>query len=542
MNRALCLVAGMLAATACARPPAELFRLPPRRPPVLERAQGVVFDDRNGNGVREAGEPGLPGVLVSNGTDLVPTDADGRYDLLISDDSILFVIKPRDWMTPVDPNGLPQFYYVHKPEGSPDDGFRYPGVPPTGPLPASVDFPLQRRPEPDRFQVIVLADPQPYTSEELAYFARDTIAELVGSEAAFGMSLGDLVGDDLSLFEPLNAVQGLVGIPWYNVLGNHDMNYEAFYDEHSDESFERVYGPATYAFAYGPVHFVVLDDVVWDRTAGRRGRDGAPKGLYRRGLRDDQLVFVRRYLETVPPDRLVVLAMHVPMGGGGKRPFAGLEPLLAILSTHPHTFSMSGHSHRQRYFFFGAEDGYAPPGGGEHVHLNAVTASGSWYGGAADELGLPHATMRDGAPNGYSIVSFDGNAYAVRYKASRWPADYQMTIHAPDRIARGDASRTEVVVNVFAGSERSVVEMRLGPASPWTPMQPVERVDPLYLELLARERDVAGDTNLPDATPSTHLWSAYLPKRPAPGAHWIEVRSTDLFGHTDVAVRPIRID
>ncbi|MCG8434002.1 MAG: hypothetical protein MJA83_08225, partial [Gammaproteobacteria bacterium] len=32
-----------------------------------ETARGVVFDDRNGNGEREAGESGVPGVLVSNG-------------------------------------------------------------------------------------------------------------------------------------------------------------------------------------------------------------------------------------------------------------------------------------------------------------------------------------------------------------------------------------------------------------------------------------------------------------------------------------------
>jgi hypothetical protein len=97
-------------------------------------------------------------------------------------------------------------------------------------------------------------------------------------------------------------------------------------------------------------------------------------------------------------------------------------------------------------------------------------------------------------------------------------------------------------VNVFAGSERSVVEMRLGPEASWIAMQPARREDPLYLELLAREREVAGDTNLPDATPSTHLWSAYLPEHPAPGAHRIEVRTTDLFGHTDVATRPVLID
>ena len=34
-----------------------------------------------------------------------------------------------------------------------------------------------------------------------------------------------------------------VGIPWYNVHGNHDMNFLATDDRYADETFERVYGP-----------------------------------------------------------------------------------------------------------------------------------------------------------------------------------------------------------------------------------------------------------------------------------------------------------
>ena len=37
---------------------------------------------------------GLPGVRVSNGQEVVKTDATGQYSLAVSDDTILFVIKP----------------------------------------------------------------------------------------------------------------------------------------------------------------------------------------------------------------------------------------------------------------------------------------------------------------------------------------------------------------------------------------------------------------------------------------------------------------
>ena len=47
------------------------------------------------------------------------------------------------------------------------------------------------------------------------------------------------------------------------------------------------------------------------------------------------------------------------------------------------------------------------------------------------------------------------------------------------------AAATEVLVNVFAGSERSRVEMRLG-GGPWRTMQRTPRADPLFEAVVAR--------------------------------------------------------
>ena len=82
-------------------------------------ASGTVFNDANGNGQRDPDEKGLAGVGVSNGEAIVETDADGRWQLFVTDDTILFVLKPSGWMTPLNSHKLPQFYYIHKPKGSP---------------------------------------------------------------------------------------------------------------------------------------------------------------------------------------------------------------------------------------------------------------------------------------------------------------------------------------------------------------------------------------------------------------------------------------
>mgnify|MGYP002528525644 CR=1 FL=1 len=85
----------------------------------------------------------------------------------------------------------------------------------------------------------------------------------MGFEAAFGMTLGDVVFNDLAMFEPLERVIATIGVPWYNVLGNHDINFKSEDDRNSDETWENLYGPNYYSFNYANVHFVVLDDVAW---------------------------------------------------------------------------------------------------------------------------------------------------------------------------------------------------------------------------------------------------------------------------------------
>jgi len=44
-----------------------------------EIIRGVVFWDKNGNGIQDEGEPGLHDVSVSNGKEVVLTDGKGLY-------------------------------------------------------------------------------------------------------------------------------------------------------------------------------------------------------------------------------------------------------------------------------------------------------------------------------------------------------------------------------------------------------------------------------------------------------------------------------
>ncbi len=491
-----------------------------------EYAVGVVFHDTNRNGVRDPGEEGIPGVKVSNGRTVVKTDEQGRYRLPVDDWTVIFITKPSGWMTPVCENNLPRFYYIHKPEGS--SPLRYPGIDPTGPLPESVDFPLYRHDEPEKFKVVVFGDTQPRNMREVFYATHDLMPELVGVEAAFGVTLGDIVNDDPSLFEPMAKSKGVIGIPWYNVKGNHDANFDARPDHHlSSATFTRVYGPPYYSYNYGSVHFVVLNNAYF----------GQPEG-YTAKLDTRQMEWLRNNLERVPDDRLVVLMMHIEIGA-----MSDTGEIFRLIENRPHTLSLSAHRHVPVQFFFTAEDGWN--GDTPHHHVVAATACGAWYRGMPDEMGIPHGLMRDGTPKGYYIMTFDGNTYSSRYKVSRRPDDYQMNIYAPDQVAAADAHETEVLVKVFAESERSTTEMRLGLDGQWIAMERVNTPDPNWVRQREFESNLEPRTWVPMNTP-VHLphnfhWRATLPANASVGAHLIQVRTIDMYGQTYLANRVIHI-
>ena len=93
--------------------------------------------------------------------------------------------------------------------------------------------------------------------------------------------------------------------------------------------------------------------------------------------------------------------------------------------------------------------------------------------GEPDENGIPHTTGRDGAPNGHTIINFDGTQAVIDFKAARRPADYQMNIIAPEEVELNSEKTELVYVNVFNGSEKSKVQIRVGSDGDWVTLEKV---------------------------------------------------------------------
>ena len=391
--------------------------------------KGTVFETRSGAKERQAGDPGIGGVLVSNGREVVRTGADGRYSLPVEDGNSVFVIKPSDYAIPLEKETrLPRFSYVYQPDGTPPGlGLLYPGLPPTGPLPESVDFALIRTKEPRRFDAVLFTDPQPESHAEIDFIRDDVVDGLAGIEAAFGITAGDIMFDDLALYGRYNRIIGQTGLPWWNIGGNHDLNFESPGVRYCRETYKRVFGANYYAFEYGETLFLMLDNVDYHGADPEKpGRGGKYRGFF--GER--QLEFVGNVLKETESTRLVAAFMHIPLQNyldpdDPSTNTADRSKFLGLLEGRK-TVSFSGHTHTTEHHYFGAAEGFM--GSAPHHHHVLTAVSGSWWSGPLDRRGIASADSRDGTPHGFHILSINHGGYTTRFVPANEPNGRQMRI------------------------------------------------------------------------------------------------------------------
>jgi hypothetical protein len=409
-----------------------------------EMAAGSVFHDLSRDGVRQDDEPGIANVIVSNGRDVTTTDAEGRYSLPVFDNMTVMVHEPAAWDVPVDEHGVPQFFYTHKPDGTPEP-LRYGGLEPTGPLPEEINFPMIRTGVSEEFSCVMMGDTQPYSNTEIGY-VRDSIADALLeqdlSQAECIVMLGDVMGDDLSLLPRFMDIFSVLGLPQYYVHGNHDFDFDATSDAHSADSWRQIYGPAYYSFEIGNAVFVALDNVIYpcgpedDGPGGRDACADPEQTVYNGRVTDDQMAWLEGVLAEVPEDKLVVLMHHIPFvsfidSNTGRHQTDNLAEIHALVAGRP-AVSFSGHTHTFEYLSAGEwYQGWEEQVGVTRLpfdHVVAGAPSGNWYMADFSFDGVPMAFARGGTPPGYIVVEFDGSDFAVDFRAAGQPDDRKLAL------------------------------------------------------------------------------------------------------------------
>ncbi|MBO6575988.1 MAG: calcineurin-like phosphoesterase C-terminal domain-containing protein [Rhodothermales bacterium] len=375
----------------------ELVLADPYRPALHRRLGGAPVRIR---GTVSAGGSGLAGVAVSDGFDVTVTTADGSYELISSDrQRFVFVSTPAGFRIPTTGMGTAAHYLPIRPDDSGD---------------MTANFSLEPGHDDTEHSFLALGDTQTQTAFEMQRLHAESVPDMQRvtarlSNAAFGIAVGDIMFDDLSLFPEYERAVSRIGIPFFQAVGNHDLDMDAGVDPESVKTFERHFGPAYYSFDRGAVHYVVLDDVLWHGSG------------YIGHLSADQLTWLARDLRLVEDGRTVVVFLHIPALSsqyrrrGQDRPSTSVSltnrELLYRLLEPFNAHLISGHTHENEHVLEG----------GVHEHVLGTTC-GAWW---SDDI------CHDGTPNGYAVYSVRGDALSWRYKSTGQVFSSQMRLYAP---------------------------------------------------------------------------------------------------------------
>jgi hypothetical protein len=311
---------------------------------------GSVFVDANGNGIRDANERGVAGVVVSNQDTVVATDASGVLHISNGGSGIVFVSVP--------------------------DGYRARGAfwRAVADSATSVSFGLTQSGHVREFSFVHASD----THIAPASVDRTRrLGALVDSiSPAFLIVTGDLVRDALRVSEAeatgyydLFAKEtGAFHTPLWTVPGNHE-NFGIERDKshvsatnplYGRAMYHRYFGPDYYSFNYGGVHFIGLNTADIEDQA------------YYGHVDSLQLAWLARDLVLVPAAMPVVTFDHIPFVSTffglngyddgppapslitvkGKTVFrhivSNAGEVLAVLRKRRHVLALGGHFHARR--------------------------------------------------------------------------------------------------------------------------------------------------------------------------------------------------
>ena len=445
--------------------------------------------------VRAAGR-GLASVAVTDGRTVAATAADGTFELIANANRpFVYLSLPAGYRIPRHATGTAHLYRPLRPDAAGE---------------AEAVFELEPDPRgDDAHAFVVLADPQTQDAYDMGRFHAETVPSVAATIAAlgdvpvFGVADGDIMYDHLELYPEYERAVERMGVPFFQVVGNHDLDFDGLTDEASIRTFQRHFGPPYYSFDRGAVHYVVLDDVFWNHAGYFGYLDAA------------QLAWLEADLARVEAGRPVVVFLHIPVHSTAslrrgeavpspRNAVTNREALYRLLEPYA-AHVISGHTHESEHVFEG----------GVHEHVCGA-ACGAWWSGPI---------CYDGTPNGYAVYEVRGEELRWRYQGTDQAPDHQMRLYAPGADA---AHPRALVANVWdwdpawsvvfyeGGDRRGALERRLG-------------TDPLA-ERLHRGTDKPPRRTWVEPVPTGHLFYA----EPS-GAGPVRVEATDRFGRVYTA-------
>lgn len=508
----------------------------------------MVCAAHNVSGTITCNGQGVAGVAVSDGYEVVLTDAYGFYSMSSSKlNGYVFYTLPSGYEPMLADGFNPQFW---APLDS-RDITKY----------EIHDFTL-RRVNNDKHEVIFAADTHlARRSSDRAYFKKGLIASLneeverADGTPIYSVILGDLTWDVFWTQNDYNLTDFMEDMKHFEypmtlwpVIGNHDHDPSIPAGENTDEeavaAWRDIVCPNYYSFNLGKVHYVVLDDIYYLNIAyddEDYGEGIAGSRNYRGNITDEQMQWLRKDLALVDYDTPVVVCLHIPAWSLNDNftisaRLDNTYTLCSLLNKYKEAHIVSGHNHCN----YTVRSTNFP-----HVteHNIAATCGSLWQ----SAIFTGHHICHDGSPAGYQRWTVKGDDLQWYFKPIH-EGDRQMRLYDmntvrefyntnasirgilndyPSRVDYGRIGYNTVMVNVFSYAPGWQVTISEG-----NDIIPCERVcneDPFH----TLAYDVAcyntyGYYSYYYATsPTTHLFKAQASTATEP----ITVRVIDTFGN-----------
>jgi hypothetical protein len=436
--------------------------------------------DKTINGTVTDGKKGIANVVISDGYSVVITDAKGNYSITTNDKATnIFMSTPAGYEFKTDYNVTKQYETL----GSRNQ----------------YDFKLRGLKKNDnKHNFIIWADPQVKNKKDVKQMMDTAVPDVqqlvksLGRDALIhGICVGDIVWDNHALFPDYNAAVAQMGIPFFQALGNHDMDYRMGGDETSDKTFKEVYGPTYYSFNRGKAHYVVLDDVRYLGT--ERNYDGY--------ISENQLSWLAKDLQYVAKDQLLIINLHIPVHSAVKNN----TELYALLEGYKNVHIMSGHTHYNLNKI--TNNIY------EHNH---GTVCGAWWTGPICE---------DGTPRGYGVYEVNGTELKWYYKSTGFDKNKQVNVYVETLT-----NQKRIIANVWNWDPEWKVEYFLDDKAMGM-LEQTKGYDPLTVQLYKGDK-MPVTRSFAEPKKMDHLFMTHF----SPEIKSVKVVATDRFGEKYTAI------
>ena len=376
---------------------------------------------------------GVAGVVVSDGVEVVATDADGVYQLKSAKKSgYVFISIPGGYEVPSD-GILPRFAMHLRSDAS---------------TPERVDFAVNQAFGQDNYKVLFLGDMhlanRTKDLEQFKDFTDDLNSYLAAhsGEKIYAVTLGDMTWDlywysnKYELADYLKTMNEAVkNLQVFHTMGNHDNDMNAKSDFDAEIRYREIICPTYYSFNIGKVHYVVLDDIDCSKYDGTDSRN------YSKSISEEQFAWLAKDLAFVPKTTPLVVTMHAQVFKPHDAVSFQIDhdptntaKLFDVLSGYKVHF-VTGHTHQ--LYNVDPTNVAGAVGISDFIEHNSGSICASWWW--SGNLTPGYNIQTDGGPGGYGIWDIAGTDFKYIYKGTKCSENYQFRTYDLNNVSFTEA-------------------------------------------------------------------------------------------------------